>query len=114
MNLLNKETGICRKKLASMSDTVKVVTRTEILRTTLRSKKIRENKQFYVQDDLSSCMPGKRDTANVDGQKIQTRILNDYLHNLHEKFASENPDDKISYSLFCRLRPKNVKLRFFL
>jgi hypothetical protein len=33
---------------------------------------------------------GKKDAVKVNGEKKQTRILNDYMKNLHDKFLSEN------------------------
>ena len=37
-------------------------------------------------------------------------VLKEYLHNLYHKYSAENPTKKISLSLFCRSRPKEVKL----
>ena len=38
-------------------------------------------------------------------KKQQKRLLSDSMKNLHVKFLTENSGFKISYSLFCRLRP---------
>ena len=48
-------------------------------------------------------------TKTVAGQKIQKYVLNDYLHNLHQKFCMENPEIKISRSTFSKLRPSHVR-----
>ena len=42
--------------------------------------------------------------------KIQKRLLNDYLSNLYEKFKTEYPEDALSFSSFCRMRPPNILL----
>ena len=39
---------------------------------------------FYLRDDVSTALPGKRDTKKIAKRKcIQQRTLNDYLSNLH-------------------------------
>lgn len=57
---------------------------------------------FFERDDVSRCMPGKKDAVKVNGEKKQTRILNDYLRNLRDKFLSENTNLRISYQLFAK------------
>ena len=57
-------------------------------------------------------MPGKKD-CSAGKIKIQKRVLNDYLHNLHSKFFLENPEIKISRALFCKFRPKHILLANF-
>lgn len=59
---------------------------------------------FYQRDDVSRMMPGKKATKTKKKVKVQKRLLNDSIANLHAKFLSE-VNYKISYSLFCRLRP---------
>lgn len=76
----------------------------------LRAELTNHVTDFYERDDVSRCMPGKRDAKNVEGEKKQVRILNDYLANIHEKFCREEPIFKVSYSTFCKLRPKNIKV----
>lgn len=61
-------------------------------------------REFFERDDNSRQMPGKRDVNVAAGEKRQTRILNDYIHNLHAKFCSENPEIKISPPTFYRIR----------
>lgn len=65
---------------------------------------------FLERDDISRCMPGKQDALKSEGEVKQVRILNDYLRNLHEKFQAENPGMKCSLALFCKLRPRHIKL----
>ena len=66
--------------------------------------------EFLERDDVSTQLPGKKDATKQDKEKFQTRVLSDYLVNIFEKFRTDNPDTKISFSLFCRLRPKYIKL----
>ena len=41
---------------------------------------------FYHRDDVSTALPGKRDTKKVKRKRklVQKRVLNDYLHNLYQ------------------------------
>jgi hypothetical protein len=66
---------------------------------------------FLEREDNSTTMPGKNDT--IGREKVQKRVLNDYLHNLYAKFMLENPGTKISKSKFCQMRPKHVLLANF-
>ena len=44
-------------------------------------------------EDNSHTQLGKNDYKSVKkGQKVQVQILTDYLHNLYQKYRSENPD----------------------
>ena len=65
---------------------------------------------FFKRDDNSRMMPGKKDAKRIekDGPKIQKRILNDYLSNFYEKFITEYPEDPLSLSFFCRMRPPTI------
>jgi len=49
-------------------------------------------------------------TVTKNKKKMQKRFILDSLTNLHRKFLSENPSAKISYALFCRMRPFFVLL----
>ena len=59
--------------------------------------------KFYEDDEVSRCLPGKRDTITRQKVKKQKRILNDTLKNLYDKFCTAHP--QVSYPVFCRLRP---------
>ncbi|XP_078616892.1 uncharacterized protein LOC144885097 [Branchiostoma floridae x Branchiostoma japonicum] len=69
---------------------------------------------FMEREDNSRIMPGKNDYKKIGKNKVQVRVLTNYLTSLREKFVSENPDIKISLSVFARLRPPNIKLASFL
>ena len=70
---------------------------------------------FYHRDDVSTALPGKRDTKKVKRKRklVQKRVLNDYLHNLYQKFVTENFEIPYSFSTFARLRPNNFVLANF-
>ena len=77
--------------------------------------KIQEDVEtFLCRDDNSRANPGKQDCLTVDGQKLQTRVLTDYMYILHEKFMSENIQSKVSRATFYRLRPMHVRFSNFL
>ena len=64
--------------------------------------------EFLERDDNSRMMPGKADFKKCDGEKKQKRHLNDYLHNLYDKFKAENPEICVRRPVFCRRRPKHI------
>ena len=76
---------------------------------------------FLKRGDNSHQLPGKRDSIKVKENttfeshkcRIQEYILSDYLSNLFLKFQAEYPDEKISFSTFCRIRPSYMKLLSF-
>ena len=64
---------------------------------------------FLERDDNSRSQPGKADKRkNENGETKQTRVLTDYLENLHMKYLSENPESSVSLATFCRIRPKHL------
>jgi len=68
---------------------------------------------FYVRDDISYQLPGKRDTVVVkkdDGSKVtyQKRILLNNLRENYELFMEENKTISLSRSSFADLRPPFV------
>ena len=72
---------------------------------TLGQKLAKTVEAFLNRDDNSRITTGKHDTISKNKVKKQRRILADTLENLHAKFCQEKPAEKMSYSLFCRLRP---------
>ena len=59
--------------------------------------------KFYTRDDNSRLKADKNATITRKGEKRQIRLLKDDLKTLHKKYQLEG--NKISYSLFCKLRP---------
>lgn len=60
---------------------------------------------FFERDDVSRITPGKKETVTKGANKMQKRLLLDSMKNLHLKFLAEQTNLRLSYSLFCRLRP---------
>ena len=54
------------------------------MRKTLERKQVSQNVvQFLEREDNSACLPGKRDATKSGNKKFQTRVLSDYMYNLH-------------------------------
>lgn len=64
---------------------------------------------FLCREDNSRMKPGKKATRTKNKDKRQIYLLNDSMKNLHLKFLAENKDRKLSYSLFCQLKPFFVR-----
>lgn len=62
-------------------------------------------KNYFLQDGNSVATAGKKETLTLKKDKRQKRYLCDTMINLYEKFKSENPRIRISYTSFTRLRP---------
>ncbi|WAR19996.1 hypothetical protein MAR_001834 [Mya arenaria] len=67
-------------------------------------------------EDNSRTQPGKSEAKKVEHQeeKQQTKVLTDYLKNLHDKYNAEYPENTMSLSTFSRLRPTNVLIASFI
>ena len=67
--------------------------------------------QFYLNDEVSRILPGKKDfvSMKVDNIRVhkQKRLLLMNLNELHQAFKNNYSDIKIGISKFCELRPKN-------
>ncbi|KAJ8301685.1 hypothetical protein KUTeg_020672 [Tegillarca granosa] len=117
---LEDESGPCDSTTPSTSRE-NCLLLSSIKETSIRkSRKAFERKQlsqkvltFFEREDNSSCLQGKRDTKKYEDGTKQVRVLNDYMYNLHLKFKSENPEDKIGLSTFSSYRPKYIKLVHF-
>lgn len=71
-------------------------------------------KEFYLRPDIVYTCPGMNDTMVtwIDGKKtmLQKHYLTMFLRVTFSVFKEEFPDNKIQFSSFCALRPKNVLL----
>ena len=63
---------------------------------------------FLEREDNSTCLPGKRDALKLDKEKSQKDVLNDNLDVLHKKYTQEHLDNRVSFAVFCKARPKNI------
>ena len=70
-------------------------------------------KNFLEREDNSSILTGKKDTKTENTDKKQKHVLSDYMKNLFQKFRFENPETKISKSLFYSMRPPHTVLANF-
>ena len=66
-------------------------------------------RKYYLRPDVSTCLPGKRDTVKVGKQKMAKHVLQDTIQNTYSRFKTEYSSCNVSLSLFRRLRPVNVK-----
>ena len=47
---------------------------------------------FREREDNCRMQHGKKDTTKSGTEKVQTRVLIDYMSNLHQKYLSEHPE----------------------
>ncbi len=106
--------GLSQRALRKANDHKSIVD-TKKKRLPLIRQRLQEHVlQFLLRDDHSRQNPGKRDYVTVNGERKQTRILNDYLHNLFDKFRAEEPTIKVCRAVFYTMRPKYILLSSFL
>lgn len=72
--------------------------------STIKIKEALAIRKYFLNDQVSKMMPGKKDFVKRRGVKMQRRILLDTLENLHMKFTEETKL-KMSYTTFTRCRP---------
>ena len=99
-----------RRKLAKVEAKSVKVRNTRKL--PLIEKRVQAKVIDFFKRDNSRMMPGKKDAKRIGkgGPKLQKRILNDYFSNLYEKIITEYPEDLLSFSSFCRMRPPTYLL----
>ncbi|XP_069109737.1 uncharacterized protein [Argopecten irradians] len=102
---LAKECNISYKRLRANNARATDKFERKKQRNAIPAETRRKVRDFLERDSSSRLMPGKRDTKTKHGLKKQKRLLNDSLLNLHKKFVTEYPQNKLSYQMFCRLRP---------
>ena len=104
---LGHKTGMNRNKLGHTIKKWIDIGRKSRRRVQERYRK--EVMSFFERDDNSRAQPGKADVKKIEsGAKMQTRVLTDYLSNLHQKFMLEHPNIELSLATFCRMRPKHI------
>ena len=64
--------------------------------------------RFLCRDDNTRVKAGKKSTKTCKKDKRQIRLLSDSLKTLHLKYTLET-SSKMSYSLFCRLKPFYIR-----
>ena len=99
---LQNSTGLNRKK----QYVGKSVSRYQRSRMSQYRKRVTDSiTQFLERDDNSRMLPGKHHAVKSGKVKVQKRVLNDYMYNLHLKYLAESPM-KISRTCFYNTRPK--------
>lgn len=71
---------------------------------TIKAKEALAIKKFFLSDQVSKMLPGKKDYVKKGQVKIQRRLLNDTLANLYTMFK-EQTNINVSYTTFTRSRP---------
>ena len=105
-NRLRSELGVSRQCAVPMQmKHLAVVKKSRLLESRNRLRQHITN--FLELDENSTCLPGKRDAQKVEDEKDQKRVLNYYMHNLNMKYLAQNPDKKVSRSVFCTCRKAN-------
>ena len=74
-----------------------------------------EIKRFYLSDDVSRVMPGKKDfvsVVQVQGKRVhqQKRLLLCNLREAYREFKERHPNLKIGFTKFAMLRPRESVL----
>ena len=66
-------------------------------------------KSYYYTPEVSTCLPGKKDTVKVGREQRQKYILNDTIGNVHRRYHFDNAGKPaVSLATFKRCRPKEV------
>lgn len=66
-------------------------------KNSILAKRIHERIQEFLERDVNTrLLPGKSDTITKNKVKMQKRVLNDTLHNLHKSFCVEYPGARCS------------------
>lgn len=105
---ISKGTGLCRRALMNCKS--KSVLLEAKKRKCIFDSIAKDVHEFLTREDNCRVQPGKGDVKKGH----QTRVLTDYMRNLHQKFVAENPSLKISLATFCCMRPKHVLLARFI
>jgi hypothetical protein len=116
---INSSLPKCDKKkkvvIQHLAETFGLIPKSKHQRTTVQLADQLKNDvhNFYLRDDISYQLPGKRDTVVVkedDGSKVthQKRILFNNLRETYELFKEENDNVYLSRSSFAELRPSFV------
>lgn len=83
-------------------------------RTSLPDATVKAVVDFYENDWNSRILPSVKDCITVrengNRTKMQKRLLLIDLRELHTLYKNSHPKNQVSFSVFCKLRPKHVIL----
>ncbi|KAJ8684664.1 hypothetical protein QAD02_020457 [Eretmocerus hayati] len=97
----------CRENIAPLRSNIKNLANLcpeKDVRNTQARLFLKNKVQTFFEDNSRMC-PGKKDSITRNGNKKQKMYLNDDVNQLYKKFTSSNPNIKVSYSFFCKLKP---------
>jgi len=61
---------------------------------------------FFIRDDVSTMTAGKKSTITRQKQKQQRRLLQNSILEVYKRYLREcEPEESVSYTTFCRLKP---------
>ena len=112
-----KKARCCKELSSALGVSIRRVSKNEEILTTIPKKhRLTEEKarvcevvsKFLELDENSRMNPGKRDYVNVEGQPTQTRILNDYMQVIFDRFVAEFPEEKVGRTSFYEMRPPHI------
>lgn len=108
-NMDNEKTGVneATEDTKSIRDTKSnTVCRSRLQNKITGGKSIQKLVERFYEDDINSRnTAGKKQCIKKYGVTKQKRYLLDSVKKLHKKFMEENPNIRISYVTFARLRP---------
>ena len=105
MNTANDLLGISRKRIKYNTLRGKTVQLRKKYKNAI-SERVQEKVKSFLEEDIHSrLLPGKGDTITRKKVKKQKRILSESLKTLHKKFTETDEDMKVSYAMFCKLKP---------
>lgn len=86
---LQKYTTLNRRKTYNQK---KRLTSKKTKYATWRKHMTEEVRKFLEREDNSRILPGKADAVKEGQEKMQKRVLNDFMYNLHHKFQAESTE----------------------
>lgn len=61
-----------------------------------------KTEDFLEREDNSRLLPGEGNTVKVCKNKVQKRVLNDNMYNLHDKLLSESTYKVSLVTFYCK------------
>ncbi len=114
VSLLSSKVNVSRQTVSRYVDCTKPLKPVKFAKLSQASLQLKQQvREYFLRYDNSRMMPGKGDYVMLDGNKVQKKVLNDYVYNIHSKFCAENPHVKVALSSFYKCRPLHCSLTKF-
>ena len=114
VSLISKKVSVARQTVSKYVNCTKPLKPVKMAKLTQAALQLKQQiREYYLRDDNSRMMPGKGDYIKVDGEKVQKKVMNGYIYNIHSKFCAESPNIKVSLSQFYKCRPLHCCLTRF-